>query len=153
MKTLKYFLLLSVIVFTYCNAFAQCNEGVIQGCLNKLRDFTFLKEIKVEFTEKKELTSANEETYTYVFSKGNKYKITSCWDKTIDLMMSVKLFDKDGHMMASSFDENTQQYHHVFIFECNNTGVYYLSYYSKKGVSGCGVSLIGLHIEGYNSKK
>ncbi len=126
-SVIRYFTLIIILAFNFHHTTAQCNDEETRKCLDKLKGYTFIKSIDVKFGHPKELLPANNTKYTYLFSKGKKYKITSCWEKDSPIDMTVRIFDKDGRMLASSFDEQNKQYTSSFSFECKKTGVYYFA--------------------------
>ncbi len=147
MKLLKSLLLLIFLMYPCYQSVSQCNENIVRDCIKILDNYTFLKLYNVKFQITKTFATPPEIKYSYVFSKGNKYKITNCWDKYSQVEMVVSLYDKYGEIIASSYNHKRDKHYPGFIFECNSSGIYSLVFDSQNGENGCGVSLVGMLVK------
>lgn len=134
--------ILTILLLTcaYCVK-AQCNDNVVRKCVYTLGEYTFLKVYNIAFEKDR---SNKTMRFSYVFSKGNRYKITSCSEYNSEVNMVVSLFDNQNSYLASTYNDNNSKHYPGFIFECNKTGVYSIDFESYEGKIGCGVSLIGM---------
>lgn len=113
---------------------AQCSDkGFIDGCKAALDKFIFIKAFDINDTNAE---------YSYVFSKGTTYVITTC-EKNTNEQLIVELYDRTRKKVASNFDKKSKKYNSKIGYQCQATGVYYMKYYFADGSKDCGMSMIG----------
>ena len=137
-------IIISIIVFTIAsmlapNIYAQCNtDKYTDACIPKLMDgFNFLKSYKVDG----EGGAKNKIEYSYVFTKGTQYLINICTDGGDTDGIMVTLFDSNRKQVTSSVNNGTL--YSAIAYQCNTTGIYYITYTFKDSKSHCGGSVLG----------
>lgn len=113
---------------------AQCDEKKLKKeCYEKLDNFIFIKSFNI---------TEGETTFSYVFSKGTTYLITSCFQDTENKMV-VELYDRNKKLIATNYYKKKDQFFPKIGYQCTATGVYYLKYYFRDQNNTCGTSVIG----------
>ncbi len=139
MKILKYILLVLAFAFINEESQAQCSPTEsVKACIPKLAGgFHFLKSYEINGRggrlEKVE--------YSYPFAKGTMYMINLCSADGGNEGLVVTLFDASRKQIATSV-VNGQQLQAI-VFNCQSTGIYYLTYTFDNSTSYCGGSALG----------
>jgi len=121
--------------------FAQCeDDGFIENCAATIGDFTFLKSYTFNVDAGIDEKQASIFGYSYVFSRGSKYILSSCFDGG---KMIVSLYDGNRKLITSSYDKRSGKFYGGIRYECASTGVYYITFSFKELQKGCGVSILG----------
>jgi len=140
MKTL----LLSLFVMAFAlatapSAKAQCeSDAYTETCIGKLPDgYTFIKSFAIDG----ESGTKSKVEYSYVFSKDAKYLLSICagGDNTDGIV--VTMYDSNRRKVGSNLVNGTL--HSAFIYPCNATGIYYLTFTFNGSTKYCGGSVLG----------
>lgn len=118
---------------------AQCSSSELaDNCITQLNDgFNFVKSFPIdgENGEKSKIE------YSYVFAKGTEYSINLCTgDETPDGIV-VSLYDSNRRKLTTNAANGK-----VFKglrYNCNSTGIYYITFTFDESNSHCGGSVLG----------
>lgn len=139
MKKVIYAAFVFLMAFTISDTQAQCDpESYSNACIPKLPSgFNFLKSYKVDGQggEKKKVE------YSYVFASGTQYLINVCAnDENADGIV-VSLYDSKRNKVGTSVHNGEKL--SAFIYPCNTTGIYYITYTFAGSANYCGGSALG----------
>ena len=131
-------ILLLVFFVIGSDAKAQCDtDNYANECIPQLTDgFNFLKSYKIDGQD----GSKQKVEYSYVFTKGTKYMLNICAEGGNDGIV-VELFDSRRKKVGSSVHKGENL--SAFVYPCNTTGIYYISYTFDDSNSFCGGSALG----------
>ena len=118
---------------------AQCNaEKYTEACIPKLMDgFNFIKSYKIDGQG----GSKSKVEYSYVFAKGTQYFINICAEGDVTDGIIVSLYDSNRKKVTTSYANG--KYFPAIAYQCNTTGIYYISYTFKDSKNYCGGSVLG----------
>lgn len=121
---------------------AQC--GGDQMCAPNLEKYTLLRSYKIDLPERKSKMERPEEVmFPVVLSKGNRYRISGCPNKSessTDMIYSLLL---GTQLISTNYNKDGDNYA-AFEFICNKTGVYYFKAYFVEGAKGCGSASLAM---------
>lgn len=140
MKKLITLLSIFVLLVTQSSdTFAQCDSnGYTESCISKLGDgFTFLKSFKIDG----EGGAKNKVEYSYVFSKDTQYFINICASGENTDGIIVTMYDSNRKQVGTNFINNS--FYPAFVYPCNATGIYYITFTFKDSKNHCGGSVLG----------
>ncbi len=131
--------ILALLVGKSNNSFSQCDpHGYTESCISKLNDgFTFLKSFKIDG----EAGSKSKVEYSYVFSKDTQYFINLCANGANTDGIIVTMYDSNRKQVGTNFLNNS--FYPAFIYPCNATGIYYITFTFKDSKNFCGGSVLG----------
>ncbi len=138
----KFFIILICVLacsMVSTKAAAQCDaNGFTENCISKLGDgFTFLKSFKIDG----EGGSKGKVEYSYVFSKDTQYSINICATGESTDGIIVTMYDSNRKMVGTNFANG--KFYPAFIYPCNATGIYYITFTFKDSKKHCGGSVLG----------
>ncbi len=138
MKKFMYSLIMAVFLLGG-DAYGQCNpEEFTNACIPKLsQGFNFLKSYNVDGQG----GSKTKVEYSYVFTKGTQYMINVCGSGGANDGIVVSLYDSKRNIVGSNV-HNGQQLA-AFVYPCNTTGIYYITYTFDGSKAFCGGSALG----------
>jgi outer membrane lipoprotein-sorting protein len=118
---------------------AQCDPiGYTETCISKLTNgFTFLKSFKIDG----ENGDKNKVEYSYVFSKDTQYFINICSPDTNTDGIVVTMYDSQRNQVGTNLVNNN--FYPGFVYPCNATGIYYITFTFRDSKSFCGGSTLG----------
>lgn len=138
----KLIFVLGVISFTFLFAQvseAQCNpQKYVDECIPKLQEgFNFLK----SYTIDGQAGAKKKVEYSYVFTKGAQYQISICngGDGTDGIVLT--LYDSNRRKVGTSLINGN--YLSGFVYPCNATGIYYITFTFENSKNYCGASVLG----------
>ncbi len=131
--------ILALLVGKSNDSFSQCDpNGYTESCISKLNDgFTFLKSFKIDG----EAGSKSKVEYSYVFSKDTQYFINLCANGANTDGIIVTMYDSNRKQVGTNFLNNS--FYPAFIYPCNATGIYYITFTFKDSKNFCGGSVLG----------
>ena len=142
-------IILSFIGLIAClTSYGQCNIDSLKDiALARMpKEFVFSKSYKLQAPTNGRLRQME---YTCVMTKGTTYCLgmTSADGEARNLV--VKLFDKERNELATNYSVSSsqnQQFGKQLIFNCQATGIYYLSFSFKGSQRNCGFGVLGFKI-------
>ncbi len=139
MKILTYILLIVALLLVQKEAKAQCRPAEsIKVCIPKLvSGFNFLKSYEINGRGGR----LDKVEYSYPFAKGTMYMVNLCSSEGDNKGLVVTLYDATRKQLATSV-VNGQQLQAI-IFNCQSTGIYYITYTFDNSTSYCGGSALG----------
>ncbi len=136
MKTKLLLLTIMLTIGVYVTKAQQITETIITYCAWALEDFNFIKSYEFENIKKDEKGE-----YSYVFSKGNTYRIVICDNEVRGSRMVITLTDKNHQIIATN--KNGNKYYPVITYPCSATGVYYIEYLFEGAKAKYAVNILG----------
>lgn len=131
--------LLTVSVLVSGSASAQCNASdLADNCISQLADgFNFVKSFPIDGQ------GGNKEKieYSYVFATGTEYTINICTAGEAPDGIVVSLYDSNRRLVTTN-QANGKIYKGVR-YNCNSTGIYYITFTFKDSQANCGGSVLG----------
>jgi len=139
MKFLKYILIVIIFFFAKEKSEAQCiPSDHVKTCIPKLvGGFSFLKSYEINGREGR----LEKVEYSYPFAKGTQYMVNICSADGGNQGLVVTLYDASRKQLATSV-MNGQQLSAI-VFNCQSTGIYYITYTFDNSTSYCGGSALG----------
>lgn len=139
MKKIIYSAFALVILCSVSDTRAQCDpEKYSNTCIPKLSDgFNFLKSYKVDGQG----GSREKVEYSYVLTSGTQYMINVCAEGTNTDGIVVSLYDSRRKKVGSNVHNGEKL--SAFIYPCNTTGIYYITYTFEGSTNFCGGSALG----------
>lgn len=118
---------------------AQCDpNGYTEACISKLGEgFTFLKSFQIDGDG----GNKNKVEYSYVFSKDTQYSLNICANGADTDGIVVTMYDSNRKMVGTNFANG--KFYPAFVYPCNATGIYYISFTFQGSQSHCGGSVLG----------
>jgi hypothetical protein len=118
---------------------AQCGASELaDNCIVQLGDgFNFVKSFPIDG----EGGGKNNIEYSYVFAKGTEYSINICTDGEAPDGIVVSLYDSNRRKLTTNAANGK-----VFKglrYNCNSTGIYYITYTFDGSQQHCGGSVLG----------
>lgn len=139
MKIFKYILLVVALVLINEKSRAQCRPTEsVKVCIPKLAGgFHFLKSYEINGRGGR----LDKVEYSYPFAKGTMYMVNLCSSEGGNQGLVVTLYDASRKQLATSV-VNGQQLQAI-VFNCQSTGIYYLTYTFDNSTAYCGGSSLG----------
>ena len=139
MKRIVYFSFALILSLAITNVQGQCDPQThTDNCIPKLASgFNFLKSYKVDGQG----GSKDKVEYSYVFASGTQYMINVCAPGESSDGIVVSLYDSKRNKVGSSVHNGEKL--SAFIYPCNTTGIYYITYTFGGSASYCGGSALG----------
>ena len=139
MKIIKYILIVVALAFVHQEAAAQCRPTEsVKVCIPQLAGgFHFLKSYEINGRGGR----LDKVEYSYPFAKGTMYMINLCSSEGANKGLVVTLYDATRKQLATSV-VNGQQLKAI-VFNCQSTGIYYLTYTFDGSTDYCGGSALG----------
>lgn len=107
--------------------------------MRKLEDYNFLKSYKLVDPQ------PVSKEFSYVFTKGNTYKIMLCLeDERKKSNIEMTILDKTRKIVASNTSSKGKK-KYVIQFKCDASGIYYMHYEFKDEGHFCGASLLAFN--------
>ena len=137
--------ILFILILLPAAIYAQCDsEPFLDNCTAVIgNNFNFLKTYKFRTTNEEQTGEKKIYGYSYVFSKGSTYVLTSCYDDSDGNKMIVSLYDSNRKLITSTMDRKTGKLYPSIQFNCSSTGIYYFTFNFQREEGGCGVSILG----------
>ena len=127
--------LLGFIFFTMgYRAYAQCDfNKQSQECISKVHDgFIYIKSFEVDGQNgKKEKVE-----YSYVMAKETQYYMNICTPGNDPDGIIVTIYDAQRNPVSTNYADG--KFYEALIFQCNATGIYYISFTFNGSVNYCG---------------
>jgi len=122
----------------------KCNsDALYEQVLSKIKKYSVLKDYRIYFKKKKNLTAADYEYYIIPLNRGVTYKFYAVSNPDMEGKLIINLYtsEKKDFMFATSLSQASKTVHESIEFKCNNTGNYCIGYYFLDGNEGCGVAV------------
>jgi hypothetical protein len=139
-NTITYKLLtFSFLFLTWGGINAQCNTNSLKpNCTGQLASgFTYIKSYPLEAGK---INAKGEIEYSFVFSKGTIYMLTFANSDGKASDIEITLYDPSHKKIATNFEAGT---YFPLGYKCSSTGVHYMTFKFKSGVTPCGLSILG----------
>lgn len=142
----KFYIYFSLIVLIALvktdHAAAQCQaDQLAQGCVSNMQDgFTFLKSFKIDGQG----GAKQKVEYSYVFSKDTQYNLNICANGSGTDGIVVTIYDSKRQMVSTNY--NNGKFYPGFVYPCNATGIYYITFTFNGSASYCGGSVLGFKL-------
>ena len=140
----KYLILISVLFLFQVISSGQVTDPLISKCaMSTGPGTTYLKDFRVQ------LGKANTQSglrYKQVlsFSKNMRYRFTLCDAENSNSVLVMKLMDKTGRQVLSSYDQKSGKTFPSIEFVCNKTDTYQIYFDFLNFQQGLGVGIISL---------
>lgn len=131
------------LIFFFLIVFVGKGQCDIDALMSKyapvLDEFVFIKSFNVEVKK-----DGDKSTYSYVFSRGNEYRIVLSGESASGKKMIINLLDRDKKLIASNFLKTGKKFYPTVNYICSATGVYYVEAYFEGDKQGCGINILGV---------
>jgi hypothetical protein len=117
---------------------AQCDfNNQSQDCISKVHDgFIYIKSFEVNGQNgKKEKIE-----YSYVMAKETQYYLNICTPGEDPDGIVITIYDAQRNPVSTNYADG--KFYQAIIFQCNATGIYYISYTFNGSVNYCGGSIL-----------
>jgi hypothetical protein len=125
------------LIFFFCSFDgSDCDiEKTKSICITKLNNgFSFLKSYDLD---------EKEEEYSFIFSRGVNYMLTSALSQDVESQVEIRLYDKSKKLLYTNYNKRKKTYSNI-IYSCTYTGVHYIQYVNRDdSKSKCGVGVLG----------
>ncbi len=119
---------------------AQCDiDALMSKYAPVLDEFVFIKSFNIDVKK-----DGDKSTYSYVFSRGNEYRIVLSDQNSTGKKMIINLLDRDKKLIASNFLKSGKKFYPTVNYICSATGVYYIEAYFEGDKQGCGINILGV---------
>ena len=119
---------------------SQCDaDALMSRYAPVLDDFVFIKSFNIDVKK-----DGEKSTYSYVFSRGNEYRIVLSEQSKTGKKMIINLLDRDKKLIASNFLKAGKKFYPTVNYICSATGVYYIEAYFDGDKQGCGINILGV---------
>ncbi len=138
MKTFKILFLGTLILFltSYIPSTNCDSEKLKTKCINKLPDgFTYIKSYSLEGDVNQE------QEFSFIFSKGVNYILTSSTEIEENPKIEVQLYDKSRKLLFSNYHKKKDKFYTVN-YPCSYTGVHYIKFKNHSSKGDCGISVL-----------
>ena len=118
---------------------AQCSASDFADvCIPKLQSgFNFVKSYQIDGHE----GQRKKVEYSYVFAKGTQYMLDICTGGENTDGIVLTLFDSNRKMVSSN--KASGKLFSAIAYQCNSTGIYYLTFTFDKSKEYCGGAVLG----------
>ena len=132
-KILAAFTLFIFSEFVYINSYACDASKFKDQCVNQLGSgYTYLKSFQL----------TGEVEYSFVFSKGTLYMLTTASALGEAGNIEIQLYDPSHKLIVSNYDKKTDKYYPIN-YPCSTTGVHYMKFIFNDTSKECGLSVLG----------
>ncbi|AHM59841.1 hypothetical protein D770_07890 [Flammeovirgaceae bacterium 311] len=130
---------LAFILLAANTASAQCGASdMADNCITQMSDgFNFVKSFPIDGDK----GARNKIEYSYVFAKGTEYAINICTGSESPDGIIVSLYDSNRRQVTTN-QANGKLFKGV-VYNCNSTGIYYITFTFKESTEHCGGSVLG----------
>ncbi len=122
--------------------YGQCNEELVNKSAELLKDYTYIKDIKVSMRQSNPPTT---QRYSIILSRGTRYRITTINAEEYSGELVLKIFGQKGIMVVSNYNPVKDKIYKVLDYTCKSSGQYFIEVSFKDGREGCAVCVIGFH--------
>jgi hypothetical protein len=140
MKKIFQLIILSgfILLTTGPSVHAQCDYNrESQECISKVHDgFIYIKSFEIDGQNgKKEKVE-----YSYVMAKETQYYLNICTPGNDPDGIIVTIYDAQRNPVSTNYADG--KFYEALIFQCNATGIYYISFTFNGSVNYCGGSAL-----------
>lgn len=132
----KILVALALFIFSelvYISSYACDASKYKQQCVSQLgSEYTYLKSFQLN----------GEAEYSFVFSKGTLYMLTTANALGEATDIEIQLFDPSHKLIVSNYDKKNDKYYPIN-YPCNSTGVHYMKFIFNGKSKDCGLSVLG----------
>ena len=148
MKLIFYFSLVIILVLNTTVLFSQCDFTRVNlyTCKNTLGDFKFLRAFESNSNRWNAGKKHAEIEFPYIFSKDKVYKMVLCDSSYCNITdFSIDYYDADHKLRVRIYDKISKKFSSQLVFNCKQTGVYYvyLRYECINPVKDCELIMLG----------
>ena len=134
-------IVLSGVLFLLSTAgYGQCDQTLLDNSKLEVDKFTYLQHFRIKSA--RQTQNATCAQFSVNLSKGTNYIFSAVNDRTQEGKAVVKLYDDFKYYAGNETDD--KRLLKGFSFNCNKTGVYYLTIKFDNGGPGCAVVLMSM---------
>ncbi|NOZ45772.1 MAG: hypothetical protein GXO79_03220 [Chlorobi bacterium] len=122
---------------------AQCNNQLIDLCLQENGGATYLKEFPVKLKKGKKNKPTPFARYTVALKKGSHYRF-NIKDDIANQSFAVLTLSNDYKIYGSTYNPQNETNYKSFDFYCKNSGTYYITLTFKDKKEGCAIGMLSL---------
>jgi hypothetical protein len=123
-----------VCLFSFVQSDCTADHAKTQCIKNLDQGFSFLKSYDL---------NENVEEYSFIFSRGVNYMLTSALEQDPSSQVEIKLYDKSKKLIFSNYNKKKKEYYKV-LYPCTYTGVHYIEFVNNNAVQEkCGAGVLG----------
>jgi hypothetical protein len=117
---------------------AKCNFELMKDKIKEVEEgFIYVKSHNIEYNGRKD----NEKNiYKLLLTSGKIYKISVYDENKPGEKMIVTLYDQNDKELFSNYVPQTKSYYSSILYDCKQSGIYYIGFHFQEGVSGCGIA-------------
>jgi len=121
---LKFSILVFIIFLTGMHVYAQCeNNTQTRECISKIQNgFIYVKSFPID--GKNGLKEKVE--YSYVMTRDTQYYLNLCTPENDADGIIITIYDSERNPVSTNYADG--RFFLALIFQCNATGIYYISY-------------------------
>jgi hypothetical protein len=136
-KSIWAFVIISTLSFSF-EIFAKCNFNDMKPNLNEVEnDYIYIKSHNIEYKGRKD---NQKNIYKVLLTSGKVYKINVFDENQKGSKMIVTLYDQKDKELFSNYLPQTKSYFTSLLYDCKQTGIYYLGFHFQEEVPGCGIA-------------
>jgi len=143
MKNLLIIIIIGLLYLIPKTGSAQCNDELLNVCYPTIGDYKYLKSWPIKIKKnKKRGAPPTVLRFNVVLNGGYRYIFGVCNAEEYEGKAVVSLYSGNS-LVGSSLDPRTNKDFGKFVFDCQKSGVYYVSFYFIDGEEGCAVGILG----------
>jgi hypothetical protein len=136
-KFIVAFVIISILNFSF-EIFAKCNFNDMKSSLNEMeKDFIYIKSHNIESKGRKD---KQKNIFKVLLTSGKVYKINVFDENIKGEKMIVTLYDQKDKELFCNYLPQTKSYFTSLLYDCKQTGIYYLGFHFQEDVPGCGIA-------------
>jgi hypothetical protein len=138
---MRHYVLIFLVLTCFTPMFAQTTEQLVDICVARLADATYLRDFQVELEAAEPGLPIPVARYPMVLNKNTQYRLSICNSATSPGLGIIQLFDNKG-LIGSNFSAATGTDYPYFDIQIQSTGVYHVFISFKDGTPGTAVGIL-----------
>ena len=138
---MRRFILVLVVFTGMLPAYSQTLDKLVDICVDRLGDATYLRDFKVELEASKPGQPNSVAKYSIVLNRNTQYRLSVCNSESSAGAAIIQLFDNKG-MIGSNYVPATGKDYPYFDVQIKSTGVYHIFISFKDGLPGTAVGVL-----------
>lgn len=134
-------LLILFIVGGITPIYSQTVEQLVDICLARLDEVTYLRDFQVELDAAQSGQPAPVARYSMVLNSNTQYRLSVCNSDASQGRAIIQLFDSQGRIGSNYVESSGTEYPH-FDIQIQSTGVYHIFISFREGLPGQAVGLL-----------
>lgn len=122
---------------------AQCNNELVDLCLQDIGKATYLKEYPIKLKKGKKGKPPPYARYVVALKKGTQYRFNVKNDVANQSFAILTLSDS-YKIYGSTYEKREEKNYTTFDFYCKKSGIYYISILFKDSKEGCAVGMLSM---------